>query len=46
MLNSYDSYLPNTTIDQTYNGVFLDLLGNNGGPSYPTGNYPYVRFPL
>ena len=58
MLNSYDSYLPNTTLDQT--SAFLSalspqnsllLFGNSGsagfsgtgGPSFPNGNYIYVR---
>ena len=58
MLNSYDSYLPNTTLDQTsaflsavapYNSLLL--FGNSGsagfsgtgGPSFPNGNYIYVR---
>lgn len=42
MLNSYDSYLPNNTLDVTVNGVSQVLFGNSGGPSFPTGNYPQV----
>ncbi|KAK9902776.1 hypothetical protein WJX75_005806 [Coccomyxa subellipsoidea] len=40
MLNGYDSYLPNNTLDVTVNGVSQVLFGNSGGPSFPTGNYP------
>ncbi|CAL8468194.1 g7733 [Coccomyxa elongata] len=40
MLNSYDGYLPNNTLDVTVNGVSQVLLGNSGGPAFPTGNYP------
>ncbi|EIE19892.1 Metallo-dependent phosphatase [Coccomyxa subellipsoidea C-169] len=40
MLNAYDGYLPNNTLDVTINGVSQVLLGNSGGPAFPTGNYP------
>ena len=42
MLNAYDGYLPNNTLDVTTNGVSQVLLGNSGGPAFPTGNYPQV----
>lgn len=42
MLNAYDGYLPNNTLDVTVNGLSQVLLGNQGGPSFPTGNYPQV----
>ena len=40
MLNSYGSYLPNNTLDQTYNGQATLLYGAGGGPSFHDGNYP------
>lgn len=40
MLNSYGSYLPNNTLDQTYNGLSTLLYGAGGGPSFHDGNYP------
>ncbi|BDA42117.1 Purple acid phosphatase 15 [Coccomyxa sp. Obi] len=40
MLNAYDGYLPNNTLDVTVNGVSQVLFGNSGGPAFPTGNYP------
>ncbi len=46
MLNNYDGYLPNTTLDQTFNGVNLVLTGNSGGPAFALGNYPQVRLRL
>lgn len=42
MLNAYDSYLPNNTLDATSNGVSQVLFGNSGGPSFQNGNYPQV----
>ena len=40
MLNSYGSYLPNNTLDQTYNGQPTLLYGAGGSPSFRDGNYP------
>ena len=45
MLNGYDSYLPNTTIETTVNSVSQVLFGNSNGPSFEFGNYPQVRPP-
>ena len=43
MLNGYDGYLPNTTIETVYNGQSQLFYGNSNGPSFESGNYPLVR---
>jgi hypothetical protein len=45
MLNGYDSYLPNTTIETVVNGQSQLFYGNSNGPSFESGNYPLVRRP-
>ena len=42
MLNGYDGYLPNTTIETTVNGQSQLFYGNSNGPSFESGNYPLV----
>ena len=45
MLNQYDGFLPNVTIETVVNGQSELFYGNDGGPAFSSGNYPTARPP-